>query len=312
MDGFIPNRIWASNGGLSDAYNINDAINEGAGFVFFNGHGSHSSWATYLHKSYTLVPPGYYRTSHINQLTNIDALPVVISDACHHLQYDIYEDCFGWSFVSNPDGGAIAFIGGSDTDLAYGGTRIVEKGIEKLCIKMSSLYKNGILNLGELWGRGLIEYQPGNDDVVDLLTILQNHLIGDPSLQISDSSQAPIKPNPPNGPSNGNKGETYEYTAITNDPEGDEIYYLFDWDDDSVDQWIGPYESGETCTASHVWHQQGTFQIKVKAKDEHGVQSDWSNPLSVSMPRSKMKTKLLDLFEHHLIFERLLSIILKT
>ncbi len=150
MDGFIPNRLWATNGGLSNAYNINDAINKGAGFVFFNGHGSHDSWVTYLHNSYVMVPPGYYKVSHIDQLTNNKTLPIIISDACHHLQYDLYNNCFGWSFVSNPNGGAIAFIGGSDVDLAYAGTRIVEKGIEKLCLKISILYQNGFIKLGDL------------------------------------------------------------------------------------------------------------------------------------------------------------------
>ena len=314
MQGFIPNRIWATNGGLSNAYNINDAINEGAGFVFFNGHGNYNLWANYLHNSYTLVPPGYYKTSHINQLTNIDALPIVISDACYHLQYDYHEDCFGWSFVSNPNGGAIAFIGGSDIDLAYAGTRIVEKGIEKLCLKMSMLYQNGIINLGDLWGEGLIEYQPIEDDIVDLITFLENHLIGDPSLQISDSSQPPNKPDPPTGPSGGNIEVTYEFTAVTDDPENDELYYLFDWGDDTISEWIGPFESGESCTESYIWYQQGTYQVKVKAKDEHGTQSEWSDPLSVSMPRSKSTIKIVfnRFFEQHPLIAELLEKIFKT
>jgi len=314
MQGFIPNRIWATNGGLSNAYNINDAINDGAGFVFFNGHGNYNLWANYLHNSYTLVPPGYYKTSHINQLTNIDTLPIVISDACYHLQYDYHEDCFGWSFVSNPNGGAIAFIGGSDIDLAYPGTRIVEKGIEKLCLKMSMLYQNGIINLGDLWGEGLIEYQPIEDDIVDLITFLENHLIGDPSLQISDSSQPPNKPDPPTGPSGGNIEVTYEFTAVTDDPENDELYYLFDWGDDTISEWIGPFESGESCTESHIWYQQGTYQVKVKAKDEHGTQSEWSDPLSVSMPRSKSTIKIVfnRFFEQHPLIAELLEKIFKT
>jgi len=309
MDGFIPNRIWATNGKLSNAYNINDAINEGAGFVFFNGHGNPNSWGTYLHNSNTMVPPGLYKTSHINQLTNNNALPVVISDACYHLQYDMHDDCFGWSFVSNPNGGAIAFIGGSDTDLAYAGTRIVEKGIEKLCLKMGMLYQNGVLNLGDLWGKGLIEYQPVENDIVDLLTILQNHLFGDPSLQIADSSQPPNKPDPPLGPSGGNIEVTYEYTAVTNDPDNDELYYLFDWGDDSLNEWIGPFESGESYTEFHIWHQQGTYQVRVKAKDEHGAQSEWSDPLSVSMPRSKSKMKTIFnyFFEQHLILYMIIT-----
>ncbi|OYT29393.1 hypothetical protein B6U98_02380 [Thermoplasmatales archaeon ex4572_165] len=287
MDGFIPNCVWASNGRLNNAYNINDAIEDGAGFVFFNGHGLHDLWATYLHNRNTMVPPGSYRTSHINQLTNIDTLPIVISDACYHLQYDMYPDCFGWSFVSNPNGGAIAFIGGSDTDLAYGGTRIVEKGIEKLDLKMCMLYQDGVSHLGNLWGMSIVDYQPVENDIVDLLTIIQNHLFGDPSLQIADNSQPPMKPNPPMGPSEGKIKAEHNFTVITTDPEKDELYYLFDWGDDSLSEWIGPFNSGTEYTGSHTWDTQGTFMVKVKAKDIYGMQSPWSDPLSVSMPKYK-------------------------
>jgi hypothetical protein len=293
MDGFIPNRVWASLGRLNDAYNINDAINEGAGFVFFNGHGNYNIWATYKHQSNIMVPPGYYRTTHINELTNILTLPIVISDACYHLQYDFHNDCFGWSFVSNPNGGSIAFIGGSDTDLAYAGTRIVEKGIEKMCLKLCNLYKNGISILGELWGRSLIEYQPIENDIVDLLTIIQNHLFGDPSLQIAGRSQSPLKPEPPQGQSEGKIEIEYEFTALTYDPDEDDLYYLFDWGDESFSNWIGPFRSGEICNASHIWNKQGDYQIRVKAKDTHGIQSEWSDPLPISMPKSKYSNSFL-------------------
>jgi hypothetical protein len=287
MDGFIPNRVWASNGGLNNAYNINDAINEGAGFVFFNGHGNYNIWATYKHQSNIMVPPGYYKTTHINELSNLMTLPIVISDACYHLQYDFHDDCFGWSFVSNPNGGSIAFIGGSDTDLAYAGTRIVEKGIEKICLKLCNLYKNGTSILGDLWGNSLIDYKPVENDVVDLLTILQNHLFGDPSLQIAGRSQPPIKPDAPQGQFEGKIKVEYEFNANTYDPDDDDLYYLFDWGDESFSNWIGPLESGELCNATHIWDNQGEYQIRVKAKDTHGMQSDWSDPLTISMPKSR-------------------------
>ena len=315
MDGFIPNRIWASNGGLSNAYNINDAIEQGAGFVFFNGHGNHNLWGTYLHNSQIMVPPGLYKTSHVNQLTNNDKLPIVISDACYHLQYDQHPECFGWSFISNPRGGAIAFIGGSDTDLAYAGTRIVEKGIEKLDLQISRLYMEGETNLGDLWGKGIIEYQPIEGDIVDLLTILQNHLFGDPSLKIAATSQPPITPQPPNGPSKGKIKTSHEFTALTTDPENDKIYYMFDWDDNSISNWNGPFESGEMCNISHTWNEQGTFEVRVKAKDEHGVQSEWSDPHVVSMPKNKDISQLLkhilDFLEQHPLFFQLLRQITK-
>ena len=287
MQGFIPNRVWASNEKLLDVNNINQAIEQGAGFVFFNGHGNHDLWATYLHESTTMVPPGFYKTNHINQLSNLDRLPIVISDACYHLQYDQYPNCFGWSFVSNPDGGAVAFIGGSDTDLAYAGSRIDEKGIEKLCLKICMLYQQGVSTLGDLWGQGLIEYQPIQDDLVDIIILLQNHLFGDPSLQIAEKkSQPPEKPDPPMGLTDGRINEVYEYTAVTTDPENDDLYYLFDFGDQTDSEWIGPFASGKLCSVNHSWTKKGSYSIRVKAKDSTGLMSEWSDPLSISMPRT--------------------------
>jgi len=84
------------------------------------------------------------------------------------------------------------------------------------------------------------------------------------------------------------KRQEYTYTTSTIDPDAeDELYYLFDWDDGKFSGWVGPYDSGDTAEASHIWLEQGDYEIKVKAKDEHGVQSDWSDPLIVSMPRNK-------------------------
>ena len=293
MQGFIPVCIWASNGKLLDVMNINDAIEQGAGFVFFNGHGLHNLWATYMHNTNRLVPPGAYRTEHINMLSNYDKLPIVISDACYHLQYDTYPDCFGWSFVANPNGGAIAFIGGSDTDLAYAGTRIVEKGIEKLCLKICTLYQQNPSTLGKLWGDGIMMYEPGENDIVDIITITQNHLFSDPSLQINDISLPPFKPNPPTGPSSGKTLTSYDFSVKTSDPDNDEIYYLFDWDDNTTSNWIGPYSSEEECTVSHMWTQRDTYQIRVRAKDSNGMQSQWSEPLELSLPKNKICSNVL-------------------
>jgi len=79
---------------------------------------------------------------------------------------------------------------------------------------------------------------------------------------------------------------SYTYTSSAIDPEGDEIYLMFDWGDGTNSGWIGPYNSGDTVTASHVWSIQGSYAIKAKAKDEHDVESVWSDPLPISMPKS--------------------------
>ena len=99
---------------------------------------------------------------------------------------------------------------------------------------------------------------------------------------------APYKPEKPTGPLNGKVGEEYTYISLTTDPQGDDIYYLFDWDDGTDSGWLGPYPSGNTAEASHTWTSQDTYNIKVKAKDTNGYESDWSDPLPITMPRSRM------------------------
>ena len=102
-------------------------------------------------------------------------------------------------------------------------------------------------------------------------------------------------PNKPTvaGPISGKTGNTYTYTAYTTDPNGDKIYYWFDWGDGTDSGWIGPFNSGQTTSASHVWDTQGSYQVKVKAKDEYDDESVWSDPLSISMPKNRLLLRYL-------------------
>ncbi len=306
MQGFIPEKIWASLDKLHSPLNINEAINNGAGFVFFNGHGLHDSWATHPHNSNSWIPPGLYSLDDINVLTNGEKLPIIISDACYHCQYDMYNDCFAWSFVRNPQGGAIAFIGGSDTDLGYPGTAIIQKGIERLCLEISHMYMKGCSFLGFLIGDAIDKYTDGEMDEVDIITVLQNHLFGDPTLRISGTSRSPLTPEPPCGATSGKINTDYSYVVETVDPEGDDVYYLFDWGDSTASEWIGSFDSGAPCNVTHRWETQGSFQIRVRAKDVHGLQSEWSNPLEVSM--SKFKPHLPSLEDRYTILFDMLSL----
>jgi hypothetical protein len=96
----------------------------------------------------------------------------------------------------------------------------------------------------------------------------------------------PQKPTRPTGTVSGEIRQLYVYTTSTIEPNGEQIYYLFDWGDDTTMNWIGPYESGEEVNAQHSWSMKGNYEIKVKAKDEHGAESPWSDPLAVSMPKT--------------------------
>jgi len=109
----------------------------------------------------------------------------------------------------------------------------------------------------------------------------------------------PNKPSTPNGPADGNAGIEYTYTTSTTDSNGDELYYFFDWDDGTDSGWVGPYNSGAIVSASNVWDSRGSYELRVKAKDTDGVQSEWSDPLSVSMPKNKIFNPFERFLENH-------------
>jgi hypothetical protein len=93
----------------------------------------------------------------------------------------------------------------------------------------------------------------------------------------------PNKPNQPTGQVNGTMKKEYSYTTSTTDPNGDEVYYQWDWGDGTTSEWLGPYNSGVVITATHQWAAKGSFSIKVKAKDMSGAESSWSNPLPIKI-----------------------------
>ncbi len=85
------------------------------------------------------------------------------------------------------------------------------------------------------------------------------------------------------GPTEADIGETLTFSATTVDPDGDDVYYYFDWVDTTNSGWIGPYQSGVSVSASHSYVSQGTYCIKVKAKDIYGNEGSWSDPLCVNI-----------------------------
>ena len=108
-----------------------------------------------------------------------------------------------------------------------------------------------------------------------------------PIIHVTVVSDPPEKPDTPDGATTGSPGETYLYSTSTVDPDGDKVYYMWDWGDGNYSSWLGPFVSGETATASYSWSEKGTYSIRVKAKDVFDEESDWSDPLSVSMPKNQ-------------------------
>ena len=118
-----------------------------------------------------------------------------------------------------------------------------------------------------------------------------------------NENQPPLKPSYLSGPSSGRILTEQNYSFKTYDTEGDSIYYMLDWGDGTDSGWLGPYDSGEEQSATHIWVEQGNYQIKVKAKDSYDAESEWSDPLPISMPktyalRELLLSKLFDVIAH--------------
>jgi PKD repeat protein len=116
------------------------------------------------------------------------------------------------------------------------------------------------------------DYNPGQEDH-------DGDGIGD----VCDPNNTPDTPSTPTGPITGIPNIEYEYSTSTTDIDGDLMFFLWDWDDGTPPVWYGPYSSGETCTQPHEWTDFGTYNVKVKAKDQYNEESEWSNPISVTI-----------------------------
>jgi len=114
-------------------------------------------------------------------------------------------------------------------------------------------------------------------------------------LVVSITQKPPDKP-VLNGPSKGRCGIEYIFNVTTNDPDGDPVSYFFDWYTETDTEWRGPYSSGEVCSASHVFSENGSYQIKVKANDSYGSESEWSDPLTITMPKNKLQNNPMERF----------------
>jgi len=82
------------------------------------------------------------------------------------------------------------------------------------------------------------------------------------------------------GPSYGQPGIPYGFTAGLFDPDKDLWYVMFDWGDNSYSAWKGPYSNGEAIGIRHTW-SKGFYNIRIKGKDINGVESNWSEPIKL-------------------------------
>ena len=162
--------------------------------------------------------------------------------------------------------------GYNDIDLNSDGISWINKeGTTKLCLR-----NNNEINGNEPY-----------DGYFQLVNVKASEGGSGPKLTIEYTNNPPNRPSKPYGPTEGNPNVEYTYTTSTTDPEGEQVYYQWKWGDGTQSIWYGPFNSGEETTAKKIWTSKGTYSITVKAKDINDAESDWSEPLSVTIPRGK-------------------------
>jgi len=221
MPGFKPVEVYPAPGKDFNYKNINSAIKNGGGFVYFCGHGSATDWGTHYPPDGTKWTT-FYSTIHMNLLRNKEKLPVAVIGGCLNGKFDISVakniktgiekfgikyllskfwvsgwkgHCWAWKLTVQKTGGVIATISntglgthGRDDNDHNGVIDYLEaiNGWQEL--RFLELYgMEGKDILGENHGQTTTEYLHrfyGNNDPMDVKMAQQWFLFGDPSLKI--------------------------------------------------------------------------------------------------------------------------------
>ena len=245
-------------------------------FVDWAGHGSPDA-------AYEYYPSQPFVDEGTCLLLNDEFPSIVFADSCSNSDTDYLN--IGQAMLKQ---GAIGFLGsnkvaygmpgwnnpmdGSSQSLDYFFTTCCTSGNytqgQALQWSLREMYVN------DLWTAGTY-----------METFEWGSIFGNPDLSMGPvtTSDPPAKPSSPYGPTHGTINKQYTFTSMSTDPNNDQIYYLFNWDDGSNSGWLGPYSSGLTVAGSHAWSAIGNYTVKVKAKDINGATSDWSEPLTITI-----------------------------
>jgi hypothetical protein len=207
LSGFSAKKIYGSGliNPLTKALtiaNINSAINEGAGFLMFNGHGS-AECAILTNfpflKHIWLPLPHRYNRSDVDALTNGDKLPVALFGGCNCGDFNASDCPIAWKFIAHENGGAIASIACTAGATMVLGSLCVNSFHGHMLMRIFSAYAEGTDCVGDLWCESIRNYLNDADamalgDAFSLFNwrdILANHyvleqwtLFGDPTLKI--------------------------------------------------------------------------------------------------------------------------------
>jgi len=182
--------------------NINNAINEGAGFLMFNGHGLPDTAILTnfpLMKRWWLPKPNGYTSLDIESLNNGYKLPVVIFGGCLCGDFNTSQSPVAWRFISHENGGAIASFACTAGAVLLLSSLCTESLHGHMIMSIFDSYAKGTDIIGDIWSDSITNYL-NDEDALELGGAfsmfnwrhpLSNHfvleewvLFGDPSLKV--------------------------------------------------------------------------------------------------------------------------------
>lgn len=190
MPDFNSKKLYTSRGTFSPS-SINKAVNDGAGFLVYSGHGFENGLGTHPPDDEKWI---YYKNFNMIGLFNYNKLPIIFFDACltSRLDFTLGDllklpfvkyplPCLTWNFVKKTVGGAIAAIGA--TRIAFGmvGENGPKSGACYFALKFFENYEKGI-KVGEMLAKAQYDYLESIE--YDPFTVEELILLGDPSLMI--------------------------------------------------------------------------------------------------------------------------------
>jgi hypothetical protein len=124
----------------------------------------------------------------------------------------------------------------------------------------------------------------------------------------SFENQRANTPAKPTGKTEGKTGEEIRFSTSGSDPDGDRVYFRWDFGDGNFSVWKRSNE------VEYTWEKGGVYHIKVMSKDLWGGESGWSNPLTVTITKSRnrvINTPFLNFLQQHLHLFPLLRLLLQ-
>ena len=110
-----------------------------------------------------------------------------------------------------------------------------------------------------------------------------------PVLSITVVANGPPSTPTIDGATSGKPGVVNDFTFMSIDPDGDDIFFMVSWGCCGPGQdfhTYGPFESGEEAVIEKTYNEEGTFSLQAYAKDMDGEESDIVT-LEVTMPKGK-------------------------